>query len=97
MSKKFDVVVTQRYQDRDGNEQKRYVNIGSVIETSKGMSIKLESIPLGWDGWAAFYEPKPREGQQGRSGGKQQTRSGDGDFDDPPFAPMGKGAACLSM
>ncbi len=87
MSKKFDVVVTQRYQDRDGNEQKRYVNIGSVIETSKGMSIKLESIPLGWDGWAAFYEPKPREGQQSQGrgtsvGGKQQRG---GDFDDPPF------------
>jgi hypothetical protein len=83
MSKKFDVVVTQRYQDRDGNEQKKFVNIGSVIETSKGMSIKLESIPLGWDGWAAFYEPKPKEGQQNRSG-KQQGRQSN-DFDDTPF------------
>lgn len=64
MSKKFDVVVTQRYSDRDGNEQKRYINIGAVFETAKGMSMKLESIPMGWDGWCAFYEPKAKEGGQ---------------------------------
>lgn len=97
MSKKFDVVVTQRYQDRDGNEQKRYVNIGAVIETSKGMSLKLESIPLGWDGWAGLYEPKPKEGAQTQSrGGRAQGRGGDEDRD-IPFAPMAAGRAFLAM
>lgn len=56
MSKKFDVVaITGKYQDRDGNEKNRYTNIGVVIETSKGLSLKLESVPVGWDGWAGLY------------------------------------------
>lgn len=86
MSKKFDVVVTQRYQDRDGNEQKKYVNIGAVIETRNGLSLKLESVPVGWDGWAGLYEPKPKEGQQRQSArGQSRQPSGGDDFDDGPF------------
>ena len=65
MSKKFDVVaITGKYTDKDGNEKSRYTNIGVVLETSKGLSLKLESIPVGWDGWAGLYEPKPEQGQQ---------------------------------
>jgi hypothetical protein len=60
MAKVCDVVVTQRY-ERNGEEKKRYINIGSVFDGEKGMSVKLDTIPLGWDGWAQFYEPKPRE------------------------------------
>lgn len=86
MSKKFDVVVTQRYQDRDGNEQKKYVNIGAVIETRNGLSLKLESVPVGWDGWAGLYEPKPKDGQQRQSSRSQSRQpSGGDDFDDAPF------------
>lgn len=65
MSKKFDVVaITGKYTDKDGNEKSRYTNIGVVLETSKGLSLKLESIPVGWDGWAGLYEPKQEQGQQ---------------------------------
>ncbi len=86
MSKKFDVVVTQRYSDRDGNEQKRYINIGAVFETAKGMSMKVESIPRGWDGGCAFYEPKAEENQQTqqRAPSRSAPRGDDMD-DDIPF------------
>ena len=99
MSKKFDVVaITGKYQDRDGNEKNRYTNIGVVIETSKGLSLKLESVPVGWDGWAGLYEPKERDQreaprQQQRS---QQSRGGD-DMSDIPFAdPLRSCALCLA-
>lgn len=101
MSKKYDVVVSEKYQDRDGNEKTRYINIGAVFETQKGLSIKLESLPIGWNGWASFYEPKPKDGQQ-----RQQTRSqsrepsgGHSSFagDDVPFAPIGSGRSFLAM
>lgn len=62
MSKKFDVVaITGKYQDRDGNEKSRYTNIGVILETKNGLSLKLEAVPVGWDGWAGLYEPKERD------------------------------------
>lgn len=96
MSKKFDVVaITGKYQDRDGNEKSRYVTIGAVIETSKGLSLKLEAVPVGWDGWAGLYEPKAKDGA------KPTGRSGGGHRDDPdsdvPFNRMAAGRAFLAM
>lgn len=63
MGKLYDIVVTRKYQDKQGNEKKQYINIGSMFEGEKGPSIKIESIPVGWDGWAALYEPKQQEKQ----------------------------------
>jgi hypothetical protein len=97
-SKKYDIVaITGKYKDRDGNEKSRYMNIGAVIETQNGLSIKLEAVPVGWDGWAYLNEPKPREeAQQGR----QQPQRGGGqrqDDRDIPFAPMAVGRAFIAM
>jgi len=62
VSKKYDVVaVTGTYKDSNGNEKRRYLNIGAVIATQNGFSLKLEAVPVGWDGWAYLNEPKPRE------------------------------------
>lgn len=67
MAKKlFDAVASVgTYTDRNGQEKKRYVNVGAVFESDDGkyMSLKLESIPVGpnWSGWISFFEPKPRE------------------------------------
>jgi hypothetical protein len=63
MAKKFDVVVAQRYV-HNGEERKKYLNIGAVLEGQNGPWLKLDTIPIGWDGKASFYEPKPREEQQ---------------------------------
>lgn len=58
MGKKYDIVVTIKDERSD---KPRYQNIGAVFETSKGLAIKIEAIPVGWNGWANLYEPKPRE------------------------------------
>lgn len=87
MSRKYEVTaVTGKYQDRDGNEKSRYMNIGAVIETKNGPMLKLEAVPIGWDGWAYLNEPKPRE-QEGRPQAPRQTqqRRPADDFEDPPF------------
>ena len=58
MAKKlYDVVATIR---EEGKDKPRYINLGSVIETDKGLCMKMESVPVGWNGWANFYEPKPK-------------------------------------
>ena len=56
-------VITGSYQNAQGVKKNRYTRIGSVIETSNGPMIKLDTIPLkegGWDGWAYMNDPKPK-------------------------------------
>lgn len=71
MPKIYDIVATTgEYQTRDGQTKKRFTNIGAVFQTKNGMSMKLESVPIGWNGWASFYEPKERaQPQERRSSG----------------------------
>lgn len=63
--KVFDVVATVgKYNDRQGNEKKRYQTCGAAFENDKGqLSIKLECIPVGpdWSGWLSLYPPKERD------------------------------------
>jgi hypothetical protein len=73
--KTHDAVATVgTYKDRNGNEKKRYINVGSVFTDDDGrQSLKLDSVPVGpeWSGWVSFYEPKERESSdnRGRSSG----------------------------
>lgn len=64
-TKKYDAVATiGKYTDRQGNEKKRYINIGTVFENDEGhLSLKLDSVPVSpeWSGWVSFFEPKARE------------------------------------
>lgn len=60
--KRYDVVaVTGSYTDRNGVEKRRYMNCGAVFETEKGLSLKLEAIPVGFDGWFQLYEPRTEQ------------------------------------
>lgn len=76
------VAITGKYTNRQGEEKNRYVTIGAVIQTDKGMSLRLEAVPVGWDGWAGLYEPQEEEQKPAaRKPAPSQSR----DFDDPPF------------
>ena len=73
------------YKDKTtGEERKRWVKCGVVMETSSGgMALKLESLPVKFDGWLQFYVPKPKETtQQPNSAPAPQQQTGD---DDIPF------------
>jgi hypothetical protein len=53
------------YKDRaTGEDKKQWRRIGSIFESDKGLSLKLDCIPVGqeWTGWASLFEPK----QEGR-------------------------------
>lgn len=85
---KFDAVATIRY-TQGGEEKKRYHKMGVVFESDKGLNLKLESIPVGFDGWISFYEPKPKEqAQKPARGNTSHDDSGD-----IPFLPIGRGIA----
>jgi hypothetical protein len=36
--------------------------MGVIMDTKSGMALKIEQIPIGWDGWAYLNEPKAKEG-----------------------------------
>lgn len=81
-----------KYTDKDGNEKNRYVDMGVVMETKNGPMLKIEAVPVGWDGWAYLNEPKAREEGERQERARparnaQPAQAGD-DFaadDLPPF------------
>ena len=66
MKKVYDaVVVTGEYEDRNtGEKKKRYLNVGVVLQGDKGLSLKLEALPVNFNGWINFYEPKDQTQQR---------------------------------
>lgn len=79
--KAYDIVtVTGEYKDRDGNTKKRYINLGVIIEHDDGgLSLIMESIPVGWTGKAYLYKPKSKDG------GEAKTSVPEGVSDEIPF------------
>jgi hypothetical protein len=62
--KRYDVVaVTGSYTDRNGVEKRRYMNCGAIFETEKGLSLKIEALPVAFDGWFQLYEPRAEQQQ----------------------------------
>jgi hypothetical protein len=96
MKKIKDVVYSERYTAASGEEKTRYTNCGSLLQRDDGsMTIKLETIPVGFTGWLNCYDPKPRDGEQpqptrgaaNRTGTQRSTERPAEDFADelPPF------------
>lgn len=74
--------------ERDG--KKVYQKLGTVWESDKGLSLKLDVLPVGvpgWNGWVSFYEPKPKQGvqTQGKPAGKAPDVFEDDNLSDVPF------------
>jgi hypothetical protein len=61
MGIKYEVTATTgTYTTADGTQKKRYAKIGVVLDTKNGPALKLETIPVGWDGFAYLNEPQPK-------------------------------------
>lgn len=69
------------YTNIQGEEKTRYVNVGVLLETGKGEMLKIESLPVNWDGWIYFADLEKR--QIGDNPTKSQTP--DLDSQDVPF------------
>lgn len=75
--------------DKDGKP--KYLKVGAVFESDKGLSLKLDCVPAGneFNGWINFYTPKPKDGQHRQSAPARaesaQTAGNDFPSDDIPF------------
>jgi hypothetical protein len=84
------VAVTGSYTDRQGNEKKRYTNVGTLFQYNDGgFALKLDSVPVcdGWNGFISFFDIKPRDGAQATDNQVSKSReSFSADLDDEiPF------------
>ena len=61
-------VITGIYKNRDGQEKKRYQNLGSVfVDDNDNLKIKIDSTPImdgGWNGWANCYDLEEKTNKQ---------------------------------
>lgn len=64
----YDAVATiGKYTNKQGEEKKRYLNVGKVFEYEDGgLSLKMDAVPVGleWSGWISFYVPKEKDAAQ---------------------------------
>ena len=74
----YEVTVKAGTYQKDGQEKVRYQRIGDVIETKKGLMLKLHSMPIveNWTGWCYLFQPRD-------DATKQQSKSTN--FDDVDF------------
>ena len=73
MSMKFkgDIVRTEKYTDKDGVDQKKYINVGSLLEREDG------SLCINFLGsWLNIYPPKNKAPQESQT----QTEIEDSDI-----------------
>ena len=67
------VIETGEYTDQQGNQKKRYMNIGTLFVYDNGMSLKLDAVPVG-NGNISFYDKKPKQ-TQGQQQGYNQNQA----------------------
>lgn len=49
------------YKDKEGNDRVRWVDCGVVFESKNGMAVKLEALPVKFDGWLQLFEPRDKD------------------------------------
>jgi len=76
MSKKrvYDLVIAERRGDGDDAEV-FWHKIGVVLEGEKGLSFKMNMIPVAWDGWGYLMEPREKDEAPKERKSGSQTRS----------------------
>ena len=65
MAHKEVTAVLGEYTNAKGEVKKRYMKIGALIDTKNGQMLKLDVVPLEWNGYAYINEPyDKRKAQQ---------------------------------
>ena len=86
MAIKYDLICkTGTYKDKNGDEKNRWSKVGVVMETKQGgLACKIETIPVGFDGWLSLAEPKLKDNFIPK-GNDELPKASVSDIDDVPF------------
>ena len=74
------------YKDSSGQEKNRWFRMGVCFQNDKGqLSIKIDGVPVNWDGWMSLMEPKPKQSGAGNPVSSGAGASEPDPLDDIPF------------
>jgi hypothetical protein len=61
---------------KDGQEKTSWLKCGTLLQTEKGMRLKLDALPVNMDeGWFVIFEPR-EDNRQAQSGSQQPKQEG---------------------
>lgn len=71
-TQRFNVTVARKYQTRDGEEKKQWLNIGEATDWSDGSrSMRLDMVPVGsWFDGRVYLFPRDDDHQRGQGNGR---------------------------
>jgi hypothetical protein len=63
MGVRYDVICKNgSYTDKTGAEKTKWLKVGVCMDTKNGsLAIKLDSLPVQFDGWLSLAEPKTKD------------------------------------
>jgi len=82
MAHKEVTAVMGEYVNAQGETKKKYMKIGAIIDSKHGPMLKLDVIPLEWNGYAYINEPYDKEKPKAEP---RPNRNRDMPDDDLPF------------
>lgn len=77
------IAVVGEYKNSAGETKKRFVKVGSLFNSDKGQSIKIDAVPIGFDGWLSVKEPYENGEKPARQSSSPTRKSADLDMDVP--------------
>jgi hypothetical protein len=61
--------------EQQGEKKAKWSTLGVILESKGRKFIKMEVVPVGWDGWAELMEPTDRDGDQAPRSGRSPRRN----------------------
>lgn len=84
MAIRYDAIAKNGTYTKDGVEKNKWVKVGVVVDTKNGgLALKIEQLPVPFDGWLQLAEPKAKE--QSTQQETTQSQSQPQIDDDIPF------------
>lgn len=93
MKPTHNLVFSEKYENKDGEEKRRYTTVGKLFRREDGsVTIKLETLPISpqFNGWLSVYKIEPRDsGEKEYQQQQQEKQQPDDvvleDIDDKPI------------
>lgn len=82
MAHKELTAVVGEYTNAKGEVKKRYAKVGALIESKHGPMVKIDFVPIGWNGYAYVNDPYDPNAPRQQ---KQSQHRDDMPEDDVPF------------
>lgn len=79
------IAIVGEYKNSAGETKKRFVKVGSLFNSDKGQSIKIDAVPVGFDGWLSVKEPYEAGEKPARQSSAPTRRGNDLGDDGIPF------------